>query len=492
MSVAFQRSLQELATTVRGARLAGDAVVTDITHDSRAVVAGSLFCCVPGASVDGHIFAPAVVAAGATGLLVERELDVAAGQIVVPSVRAAMGPVASACFGHPSGALELVGITGTNGKTTTTYLLEQVTRARNGIPGTIGTVEVALGEIREVATLTTPEAPEVQRLLARMVAAGVTTCAMEVSSRALDVGRVDGCSFAAAVFTNLTQDHLDEHGTMEEYFEAKSLLFDAARAQVAIVNVDDPWGRVLVERIRAAGDLPLITFALTQDADVVATAIEIRADGSFVRLSVRGEERTLLVPISGRYNVSNALGVVAVGEALGWPYAEVADGIARLAGVPGRLERIDAGQPFTVLVDYAHTPDSLENVLRATRELVAPHGQLWVVFGCGGDRDRTKRPLMGRVGATLADRCIITSDNPRSEVPEAIVAEIAAGSTDGDATVDTIVDRRDAIAAALHGANPGDVVVIAGKGHETGQKFADRTIPFDDRLVAREILEARP
>lgn len=487
MMVSIERSLRELAGSVPEGHLLADASVRDIVYDSRQVTSGALFCCVPGENVDGHVFARAAVTAGASALLVEHELDLDVPQLVVPSVRAAMGPIADRFFGHPSGSLELAGVTGTNGKTTITYLLAAVTAARGGVPGIMGTIETRIGDLSEPVTHTTPESIDVHRTLARMVDSDVTTVGMEVSSHGLDMGRVDGCSFAVGIFTNLTQDHLDYHRTMEDYFEAKALLFDPDRTGHAVINIDDPWGRLLAER--AQGRIPLTTFSIEQEADVAATAMRIAPDSSVADVRIGGDTFEMQVPLSARYNVSNALAVLSAGEALGWDRDQVLSGIARMPGVPGRLERIDRGQDFTVLVDYAHTPDSLRNVLTAARELVPSGAKLWVVFGCGGDRDRGKRPLMGAAGAELADRCIITSDNPRSETPEDIVHEIARGARETGRSFETIVDRREAIAAAIHGASAGDVIVVAGKGHETGQKFAESTIPFDDRLVCAEILE---
>lgn len=488
MMVEIKRSLEHLSKSVPESRLVGDANIREITYDSRKVGPGTLFCCVPGATVDGHVFAPIAVASGATALLVEHEVNVSAAQLIVPSVRAAMGPISDEFFGRPSSALELIGVTGTNGKTTITYFVQSVVNAAGGTPGIIGTIETRIGSVSEPVTHTTPESVDTHRLLSRMVSAGVTTCAMEVSSHGLDMGRVDGCRFGAAVFTNLTQDHLDYHETMDEYFEAKALLFDPDRAEAAVVNIDDPYGRILAKRI--GRQMPLITFSLEGGADVVAADIRLSAEGSIAQVSYGGEKLELHVPISARYNVSNALAVLATGIARGWNIASTVAGIAALPGVPGRLERIDEGQDFTVLVDYAHTPDSLRNVLMAARELVGSNSKLWVVFGCGGDRDRTKRPLMGAAGAELADQCIITSDNPRSEDPALIVEQIAVGAASTGRSFEILVDRRGAIEFALTQAHAGDVVVIAGKGHETGQKFADRTIEFDDRLVAREVLEA--
>lgn len=482
-------NLAELSTVASGASIIGEASarVADLAYDTRAVRRGSLFFCIPGARVDGHEFATAAIAAGATALVVERRLEVPVPQILVSSTRAAMGPIASAFFGYPSREMTLVGVTGTNGKTTTAFMLESVFRAAGFTPGLIGTVETHIGDVVEPVTRTTPESIDLQRLLARMRDAGVGAAAMEVSSEGIHQGRVEGTSFSCATFTNLSQDHLNYHDTMDAYFDAKLLLFRPEMSARAVVNVDDACGRDLAART----DLPLTTFAIEHDADVRATAIEMDSTGSDLVADVAGTPLTVRVPFAARFNVLNALGAIASAHALEIPLEDVARGIAALRGVPGRLESVSAGRDFTVLVDYAHTPDSLEGVLRAAREVTTPGARLIVVFGCGGDRDRGKRPLMGRVGVALSDRAIITSDNPRSEDPIAIIAEIEAGAREAGGSFESIPDRREAIAAALGGARAGDVVVIAGKGHETGQRFADRTIPFDDRVVAREILEGR-
>jgi len=481
--------LQTLVDGVRGARLHGDGSVpiADVAYDSRAVTPGTLFFCVPGEHVDGHDFAARSVEAGAVAIVVERPLDVPVPQVLVPSVRAAMGSLASLFFGDPSRALTLVGVTGTNGKTTTTFMFEAVFRALGMTPGVIGTVETHIGDTVLPVTRTTPEAIDLQRLLAKMRDAGVGGAAMEASSEGLAFERVEGTHFACALFTNLSQDHLNTHGTMDAYFDAKALLFRPEMSERAVVNLDDERGRALAART----DLPLVTFAIDHEADVRGHSLELARTGSSFIADVGGRSVPIRVNLPARYNVENALGVLAAARALGLPIGPVAEGIASLRGVPGRMEPIEAGQDFTVLVDYAHTPDSLESVLRAAREITRPGARLVAVFGCGGDRDRGKRPLMGKVGAALADRAIITSDNPRTEDPIAIIEQIEAGARETRRPFERIPDRREAIEAAIDGASRGDVIVIAGKGHETGQQFADHTIPFDDRIVAREALQDR-
>ena len=364
-------------------------------------------------------------------------------------------------------------------------MTESVFEAMGAVPGLLGNIERRIAGVAEPAGRNTPEATDLHRVLARMRDHGVTHAVMEVTSEGLIAGRVDATRFACVAFTNLTQDHLNTHGTMDAYFDAKAMLFEPRFAERAVINAGDPYGRRLVERT----SLDVTTFALEDDADVRTVEIAMDATGSDIVADARGTRIRIRVPLPARYNVENALCVLAIGVALGWPLDAVARGIERTPGVPGRVERIDAGQDFTVLVDYAHTPDALEGVLRAAREITPAGAGLVAVFGCGGDRDRGKRARMGAVAAALADRVIITSDNPRSEEPGSIVAEIEAGTRGAGTPVETIVDRREAIAASVATARPGDVIVIAGKGHETGQEFADRTIPFDDRAVAREALE---
>ena len=444
----------------------GDAGVelSGVSHDSRAVAPGDLFCCVRGEHADGHDHAPAAVAAGAAALLCERPLDLAVPQVVVPDVRLAMGPASAAVHGHPSQALAVVGVTGTNGKTTTVHLLRSVLAAAGRRAEVIGTLTGAR---------TTPEAPELQRLLAGFVADGVDAVAMEVSSHALALHRVDGTRYRVAVFTNLSAEHLDFHASMEEYFQAKARLFTPELADAAVVNVDDPRGRLLLD----AAVVPTRGYSV---GDV--EGLEVGRAAS--RFRWRGVDVT--VPLGGRFNVSNALAAAEAAITLGIEPAAVAAGLAAAGPVPGRFEAVEEGQPFGVVVDYAHTPDGLEHVLETARELVGA-GRVLVVFGCGGDRDTAKRPLMGEVAARLADRVVLTSDNPRSEDPAAIISQVRSGIAD-DTTLAVEPDRRRAIALALEEARPGDLVVIAGKGHEAYQQVGEERRPFDDRAVARELL----
>jgi UDP-N-acetylmuramoyl-L-alanyl-D-glutamate--2,6-diaminopimelate ligase len=479
--------LTALAAQVGGGiRGDGETAVSDVVLDTRRVTPGALFCCVPGSRVDGHDLAGAALEAGAVALCVERPLQLDAPQLVVGSVRAALARLADAFFGSPSRRMDLVGVTGTNGKTTTAFMLEAIFRAAGLVPGLIGTVEVRIGETRLPVLHTTPEAPDLQRLLAEMADSGVRAAAMEVSSHGLALGRVDATRFRAAIFTNLTQDHLDFHRDLEEYFQAKRRLLTPELSAVGVVNLDDPYGRRLASE---ATGIELVTTGSAGEADWRASEVSAALDGTTFRLEGPAGSRPVRLQVAGHFNVANALGALAAAAALGIDLDTAVAGVESLAGVPGRFERVDAGQPFTVLVDYAHTPDSLENVLQAARAVTG--GRVIAVFGCGGDRDRAKRPLMGEIAAKLADHTVVTSDNPRSERPEAIVAQILDGVR-RSAVPDRYqaeVDRRAAIRLALGLARAGDAVIIAGKGHEQGQELEDgRKVPFDDRVVAAEEL----
>jgi UDP-N-acetylmuramoyl-L-alanyl-D-glutamate--2,6-diaminopimelate ligase len=466
---------------------AGEIEISRLAYDNRLAEPGTLFFCVPGFTRDGHDFAPDAIARGAVALVVERPLGLGIPEVRVASVRAAMALASAAFYGDPTADLQAVGVTGTNGKTTTAFLVHALLEADGRQTGLLGTVKSVIGGAERPVERTTPEAIDLQRTFREMLDAGDVACAMEVSSHAMELHRADAIHFAAAIFTNLTQDHLDFHGTMEEYYAAKRRLFEPGRARHSVVNVDDPYGARLAAELGRVG--PIATFAV--DRDATYRAADLRTDLSGSRFTVQGPDGfvELSSPLPGRFNVYNVLGALAAVRALGVPIDTAARAIETAGSVPGRFQPVDAGQEFAVLVDYAHTPDSLENVLQAARGLLTAAGQggrLHVVFGCGGDRDRGKRPLMGEIAARLADRVIVTSDNPRSEDPEAIVREILTGAGNG---VEHDVDRRSAIATAIATAQPGDVVVIAGKGHEQGQEFeGGRKIPFDDVTVARDAL----
>jgi UDP-N-acetylmuramoyl-L-alanyl-D-glutamate--2,6-diaminopimelate ligase len=452
--------LERLVTALEPLEMVGSPAVEvrDLAYDARTVAPGALFFAVPGERADGHDFAGAAVKAGAAALVVQRALDLPVPQVVVADSRAAMAPAANLFFGEPTRELEVVGVTGTSGKTTTSFLLFAILAAAGRRPGLLGTVEARVGGERRGVVRTTPEAIDLQRLFREMLDAGDRSCAMEASSHASVLHRLDCVRFAALVFTNLSHEHLDFHGDLESYFEAKRRLFFVEPRPLAVVNVGDEYGKRLAEELPEA-----VTFTV-EDASAL--------DG--VDLKLRG-----------RFNIANALGAACAARALGIDDEAIKRGLESVRGVPGRFESVDAGQAFHVIVDYAHKPDALENVLRAAREL-AEGKRVIVVVGAGGDRDRAKRAPMGRLASQFADVAIVTSDNPRSEDPKSIAAEIMSG-TNGAAHLE--LDRAVAIARAIELAGPGDVVLIAGKGAEQGQELADRTVPFDDREAAKEALK---
>jgi UDP-N-acetylmuramoyl-L-alanyl-D-glutamate--2,6-diaminopimelate ligase len=477
------RPLRDLVAGLAVHEVRGDAAadVTDVVHRTDQVGPGALFFCVPGARADGHDLAAEAVARGAGVLVVERWLDgLDATQVLVRSTRKAMGPMSAAFFGRPSASMRVVGITGTNGKTTTAHLLAAVFAEAGMTPGLVGTTGTRVDDDPIDIDRTTPEAPELQGLLAGMVRAGVRAVAMEVSSHGLEQHRVDGTRFAAAVFTNLSRDHLDYHGTMDAYFESKARLFTDTFTDRAAICVDDPWGR----RLAKACSLRTVTFGVSESAAVRAEDVRATASG----LSFRVQNLEIRSALLGAFNVANCLATLAAARLLDIDDATTVRGIAAMPVVPGRAEAVDAGQPYLVLVDYAHTPEGVEQLLRAARGLA--RGRVIVVLGSGGDRDRGKRPKMARAATSLADLAILTSDNPRSEDPRAILAEMEPGARDGGGPFVVEVDRRAAIRAAVREAEPPDVVVIAGKGHETEQQVGDRSVPFDDRTVAADEIRA--
>lgn len=471
--------------------------ITGVAYDSRQVQPGDLFLCVRGFQADGLRFLPDALARGAVAAVVETnpvpdELAAVPG-LRVPSVREAMPRLAAAFHGYPSRRLSLVGVTGTNGKTTTTYLVEALARAAGCPTGVIGTIGVRIDDRELPGDRTTPESPDLQALFAEMASGDVgRVVSMEVSSHALALERTWGCEFDVAVFTNLTQDHLDYHGTMEAYFEAKATLFTeyparSGKSFTAVINVDDPYGR----RLTGLSAGRVVTYGIDQAADLRASGVEASPTGLKFDLATPEGVFPVTLRLGGLFNVYNSLAAMGAARALGLEWNTILSAISSASGVPGRFESVETrGLPFSVLVDYAHSPDGLENVLRAARALHPK--RLLTVFGCGGDRDRTKRPIMGRLAAELADYVVISSDNPRTEDPDAILAEIAAGVPAGhQSEVRQIADRRAAIEHAITEAGPGDLVVIAGKGHETYQIFRDKTIHFDDREEARKAIDAR-
>jgi UDP-N-acetylmuramoyl-L-alanyl-D-glutamate--2,6-diaminopimelate ligase len=475
-----------------GARLAGggatDVELLGVTHDSRVVSTGSLFACLRGTAFDGHDHAGQAVRAGAVALLVDHELEGAAltgadptgitvPQLVVDDTRVALGAISSIVYGRPSRALHAVGITGTNGKTTTAQLMASIFETNGWATGVVGTLH---------GTRTTPEAPELQRLLAEFRDGGAAATVMEVSSHALALHRVDGTEFDAVVFTNLGRDHLDLHGSTEEYFRAKAQLFDRRFAPLAIVNTDDTYGRLLADVIAGRNDahdrMRLVEVGLDDVTDV-----SVSSDAH----SYRWRDMTVTVPIGGRFNVMNSLMALVTAVELGIDPVIAVTGLAHVAPIPGRFESVTSSPSpgFSVIVDYAHTPDGLAEVLASARAVADPGSAVVVVFGAGGERDRDKRPEMGAIVSRLADRAVVTSDNPRTEDPMDIIGDILGGMNETEIDVIVEADRRAAIAAAIVGAAPGDVIVIAGKGHERTQDIGGASIDFDDRAVARQLLE---
>ena len=467
---------------------APETEVSELAYSSERVTPGALFFCVRGFRADGHDFAPDAVERGAAALVCERTLGLGVPEVVVDDARAAMGPAAVRFYGDPTAELQVAGITGTNGKTTVAFLLRAILEAAGRQTGLLGTVKSIVGGREEDVERTTPEAIDLQATFRRMLDAGDRACVMEVSSHALELGRAGGIRFATRVFTNLSQDHLDFHPTMEDYFVAKRRLFEDPGP--AVINADDEYGRRLIAELETQGDRrpagEPTTFAVQHPADYRARDVRFDTAGSTFTCETPDGRLEITTRLPGLFNVQNALAALAAARTMGVDSAIARDALAGAARVPGRFEPVDEGQGFAVLVDYAHTPEALENVLRAAREVT--RGRLHVVFGAGGDRDRGKRPEMGRIASELADRVIVTSDNPRSEDPAAIVEEILAGT---GPDVERELDRRRAIERAVETAAEGDVVVVAGKGHEQGQELeGGRKVPFDDVTVVRAALRA--
>jgi UDP-N-acetylmuramoyl-L-alanyl-D-glutamate--2,6-diaminopimelate ligase len=490
----------ELADLLPQATLSGNpgVEINGIAYDSRQVQSGDLFVCIKGFNFDGHTFAEDALARGAVGLVVEQSSSVAPPSAEVPIIhtedsRKALALLSAEFYGHPSRKLRLIGVTGTNGKTTTTYLIKAILAAAGHKVGLIGGIGNQVGGKLLPAERTTPESLDLQRLFNEMVIDGCDYSVMEVSSHAIELQRIAGSEFDIGVFTNLSQDHLDFHPSLQDYFETKARFFTALNAastkdgKAAILNSDDQHSADIARQL----SVPIMSYGTTPGATYRAEDIQIRPTGLSYRLVCPQGDFVVRLPITGYFNVYNSLAALATCVAAGLDLTQVIEGLAQAQAVPGRLEGIDVGQDFTVLVDYAHTPDSLENALKTVRGLTK--GRTIVVFGCGGDRDKTKRPLMGEIAGRLADVVIVTSDNPRSEDPEAICEAVAhgLGRTIGDKPFEVIVDRRQAIERAVEVANKGDSVLIAGKGHETDQVLRDRTIHFDDREEAARALKER-
>lgn len=491
--------LQELVTRIKTARLVGDdqVQIKGLQTDSRKVMPGDLFICLPGHTVDGHQYAAKAAEQGAVALVVERQLDVRLPQVIVKDSRYAMALMADYFYDAPSQRLKMIGVTGTNGKTTTTYLIERILQDAECKPGIIGTIQMRYAGKTFDMSRTTPDSLELQASLHAMVQAGSDSCVMEVSSHALEQGRVKGVRFRTAIFTNLSQDHLDYHKTMEEYRAVKGLFFARMgndfpghedEQRFVVLNADDTASRYF-QKLTAA---EVITYGVEEKADVQASNIEITAKGTKFHVKTFCGEADIELRMVGKFNVYNALAAIAAGLIEGIPLERIKASLEAIAGVAGRVEAVDAGQDFAVIVDYAHTPDGLENVLRTVNEFAK--GRVLCVFGCGGDRDRTKRPVMGQIAANYADHLFVTSDNPRTEEPERILKDIEQGLIEhrvNPEKYELIVDRRAAIQKAIEMASSEDVVLIAGKGHETYQTIGHENIHFDDREIAHEAIRSK-
>lgn len=481
--------LKELISDIEYKLICGsvDIDITKLTIDSRKAEEGTLFCCIYGIHTDGHRYIPSAFEKGCRAVICERDTEALPEGITavrVADTRSALSAIAKRFYGDPSSRFELIGVTGTNGKTSTTYFMESVLNTIKRKTAVIGTVEIRLDGKKlpvELATSTTPDTIELNELFALMVDKAVDDVVMEVSSHSLALKKVEGISFDMAIFTNLTQDHLDFHGSMENYAEAKAKLFKMCKK--GVVNIDDKWSSYIMQN----ADCELMTFGMDSPADIKAENVSYFADRSTFDVDINGKTYGFVLHIPGRFSVYNALGVIAASVMMGIPADKTVEAIGSIKGVPGRIQSVPNNEGFNVIVDYAHTPDGVENILKAVREFTK--GRIITVFGCGGDRDRTKRPIMGELAARLGDISVITSDNPRSEEPEDILKEIEAGVKPVTDKYEMIVDRREAIFRAVEIAQPGDSVVIAGKGHENYEIFKDRTIHFDDVEVASEALE---
>ncbi len=468
---------------------AANPVISSIEMDSRQVKDGSLFICIEGYTVDGHDYASLAVQSGAVAILAEKPVNVDIPVIYVQDTKRAMAILANVFYDHPTTKFSLIGVTGTNGKTTTTHLIEKILKDANKKTGLIGTMYMKIADETYETKNTTPESLSLQQIFSEMVEKNVDTAIMEVSSHALHLGRVRGCDFNIAVFTNLTQDHLDYHETMEAYRNAKGLLFaqlgntyNNLNKKIAVLNNDDLASKEY-EKMTAA---QIVTYGIDQQSDITASNIQITAQGTSFDVDAFGTKASVALKMIGKFSVYNALAAMAACLVDGVSLELIIASLEEVEGVSGRFEPVDAGQPFTVVVDYAHTPDSLENVLRTVREFAK--GDIYVVVGCGGDRDKTKRPLMAKIASELGDFAILTSDNPRSEDPKQIILDMEKGILDKQ-NYTSIIDRRAAITHAVTQAKTSDVIVIAGKGHETYQTIGTETHFFDDRVVAAEAIK---
>jgi UDP-N-acetylmuramoyl-L-alanyl-D-glutamate--2,6-diaminopimelate ligase len=462
-----------------------DIDINHLTYNTNSVRNGSLFFCIEGMKVDGHIYALKAIESGACAVVVSKDIELPEGitRVKVRDTREAMAIMSSNFYGNPSKTMDIIGITGTNGKTTSTFMMKSILDTLNKKTALLGTIYNIIGDKVEEAKRTTPESMDLQGMFYEMHKEDVDACIMEVSSHSLDLKRVHGVNFKVGIFTNLTQDHLDFHGTMENYFNAKMKLFDSS--EFAIINSDDEYGRKAITRLNDKNKI--VTYGIENVADVYATEIVITGEGTSFNLRYKDMSLPIKLHLPGKFNVYNALGCAAASIAMEIEMDIIKQGLEKLEKVPGRSEKINSKKGFTVVIDYAHTPDGIENILKTAREYTK--GKLTILFGCGGDRDRTKRPIMGKVAGELSDFCIVTSDNPRTEEPKKIIDDILPGVKETKCPYVIIEDRKEAIKYALENANKGDVIVIAGKGHETYQILKDKTIHFDEREIVNELLK---
>ncbi|HHU78428.1 MAG: UDP-N-acetylmuramoyl-L-alanyl-D-glutamate--2,6-diaminopimelate ligase [Caldicoprobacterales bacterium] len=476
--------LSDMLTGTEVLRVEGslDIDIKGIHYDSRQVTPGSLFFCIEGYRADGHDFAVMAAEKGAGALVLRRDVQLPDGitKVFVENTRKAMGLISSSFYGNPSDNLILFGVTGTNGKTTTTYMIKSILEQAGKKTGLIGTITNMIGSRMIPTERTTPESPDLQRILAEMLKEDVEAAVMEVSSHSLELNRVTGCIYEVGIFTNLSRDHLDFHGTVDNYRASKAKLFEQSR--LAVINVDDESGRLILDQL----DRHSFTYGIYHPADIFARDIEIAADGVSFNLHILGGKIGINLRIPGIFSVYNALAAAASCYAAGISLGDIQAGLENIDGVPGRFELLDTGSDYRVILDYAHTPDGLENILRTARDLTK--GRLVTLFGCGGDRDKAKRPLMGEVAGRYSDFCIITSDNPRSEEPMNIIRDILPGMKRSGCPYEVIADRRSAIEYALKHARKDDVIILAGKGHETYQEIKGKTIQFDEKKIVAEIL----
>lgn len=457
-----------------------DTEITGICYDSRKVAPGDVFVCITGFKVDGHKYAESAVKSGAVAVIAEREIDVDVPCVLIENAREALAFVSATFYDHPSKKLKLIGVTGTNGKTTTTFLTKYILEAAGFKVGLIGTNKNMIGDREIPSERTTPESLEINELFSEMVSEGVDYAVMEVSSHSLELHRVDFCEFDVGAFTNLSQDHLDFHETMENYLNAKAKLFDICKT--GIINVDDAGGR----RIASECSCVTVSYGMDSACDVQGFNAEFKNSGVAFDCDMLGRKKRLRINTPGKFSVYNALCAAGICTACGISAEAISEGLSKASGVCGRAEVVPTGKDYTVMIDYAHTPDGIENILRSIRGFAT--GRVVILFGCGGDRDRTKRPKMGKIAGELADFCIVTSDNPRSEDPEFIISEIVPGVLETGCKYVVVPNRRDAIKYALDNAKKDDVILLAGKGHETYQILNDGTIHFDEREIVHEIL----